>query len=284
MKKKYVILCLLAAFLTIYYLSAPAMAMESPDANVRVDLPETPDQKILPPDESIAVDLEFTPEGNQPPIEFFETPIRTEKVVFVTDRSGSMRRPFLGFVTDLEGNQVFNVTKLEAVNLELKRAIMSLSDNVSFNITYFESSWISWKTEIVPASEQNKAAAFAWIDMNGHPCGGTNIAEPVVSGGFAYEPDTLILLSDGAPIAVSGPACDEVTGGHGSGRPPDMESGETSTSYWTKKIIRKKNTDNVRIHTFFISSGDCRYDEQCRRLMQTIALQNGPGTFTEIGR
>ncbi|MHC4661604.1 MAG: hypothetical protein ACYS8W_07935 [Planctomycetota bacterium] len=324
------LLAILAVFGLMFLFSpAPVVASESADGGERVDLPdEHPYEIPAPPEEEEeeedpGEDPEPPEEEPEPPVEFFDTPIETDEVVYVVDRTGSMAYAFSGTATDLEGNTVFGATKMQATNFELKRSIMNLSENVTFNASYYAHRWgtlvgghicgtynaaspyrylghgydpiyapgpipashkdppgsepdvVTWQGDLVPATEQNKASAFAWIDVRGTSNGCTCISDGCVNGGLCYQTKTLFLLTDGWPntfartIYFSDPGC----GGY------DVDY----VFNRTKAEIKAGNQNGTTIHTFYIPYGNASMDGRCRQLMQEIAAMNGPGTFTQIG-
>jgi len=295
--------------LTLILWCVPAVAQEGLDGKERVDLPHDRAAETTPkPPDRFDNAIDINPPDERPPtvpVDIFETPIPMEadEIIFVLDRTGSMAYSFNGRVIDLEGNQVFGATKMEAVNLELKRAIMNLSENIKFNISYYAHRWgtgsgghpvytpmpgpepashtdppgsepdvVTWQQQLMQANGQNKAAAFAWIDAKGTPNGCTCISDGCVDGGLAFDAKTVVLLTDGWPNTFRRTIYYS-----------DFGYDVDYVFNRTKAEIKAANTDNATIHTFYIPYGNPGKDAKARQLMQEIAAMNGPGTFTQIG-
>ncbi|TET35015.1 MAG: hypothetical protein E3J72_12835 [Planctomycetota bacterium] len=296
---------LLPVLIAVLY-CAPAVPQEAPDGKERVDLPiERTEEATTESPGGNGTVIDPPPEKPLPPIEIviWENPIETDEIIFVLDRTGSMKYRYNGTVIDLEGNSVFGATKMEAVNLELKRAIMNLSENVKFNISYYAHRWgtgtgghsvytptpgpepashtdppgsepdvVTWQSKLVQATEKNKASAFAWIDAKGTPNGCTCISDGCVDGGLAYNSKTVVLLTDGWPNTFR-----RTIYYSDFGYDVDYVFNRTKTE------IKSANRQNATIHTFYIPYGNPGKDAKARLLMQEIAAMNGPGTFTQIG-
>jgi hypothetical protein len=95
--------------------------------------PETPPGEEEPPGEPPA---EEEPPANPPP-EFFEEPIEVAEVIFVIDRTGSMRWPSKMSVVDESGNPINNARKYDVARIELIKAINSLAENMKFALVGF---------------------------------------------------------------------------------------------------------------------------------------------------
>ncbi|MHC4662502.1 MAG: hypothetical protein ACYS8W_12500 [Planctomycetota bacterium] len=159
-------------------------------------------------------------EKKDPP-KFFGTEIRSKRILFLIDCSGSMvakdpkkhkddsqaspqpqgqprpqgaGNPFGGDPTLPEDRM-----RIRRVQKELKSCIEKLEPNVKFNIIAFSTGALPWKDMLVPASAKNKNDSFAWVDkMNPAGCTSTDIA---LQRAFDdKEFDHLFLLSDGHPF------------------------------------------------------------------------------------
>ncbi len=299
------------AIFALFFFNAPVTAGEGPDSGERVDLPdELPEIPAPPPEEEEEEEEGDDPEDNEPPdeqpeppIEFWDTPVETDEVVYVVDRTGSMAYAFSGTAKDLEGSIVYGATKMQATNLELKRSIMNLSSNVIFNVSYYAHRWgtavgghyvytpmpgpepashtdpagsepdvVTWQGKLVPATDKNKASAFAWIDVRGTPNGCTCISDGCCDGGLRFNCKTLFLLTDGWPNTFR-----RTIYYSDFGYDVDYVFNRTKTE------IKSGNVNDTTIHTFYIPYGNPSMDGRARQLMQEIAAMNGPGTFTQIG-
>ena len=210
--------------------------------------------------------VEIPPQPTLPPPIFIITPLEGDEVVFCIDRSGSMGSSFNKPVVDIDGQTVTSPTKMVAVVIEMKKAISTFPESMKFNIVFWTQNCglniSTWQPVNVPATEDNKKLAFAWIDANARPGGSTPMAEGCAAALALSGADTILLLGDGAPNALGGG-----TGGL------DMNTA-------TRNYIKSANTQNAVIHTFYVTSGYC--NTKCRELMQNIAGDNN-GQYIEVG-
>ncbi len=105
-------------------------------------------------------------------------------------------------------DQNFQVVRDEAIKL-----VQSLTPQTRFGIVRWSGGAYAWKPELVPATEENKAAAIAHIEKEidyktakpkrGEP-GGTR-HDLALRGAFSLKPETIYMLTDGnATISQSG--------------------------------------------------------------------------------
>ncbi|MBL9087861.1 MAG: VWA domain-containing protein [Planctomycetia bacterium] len=162
----------------------------------------------------------------QSDIDFYGLKVKSDKVLFVIDISGSMKAekkaptptepPRRGATTGDDPKapepppQKFSGPKIEIAKQELRRAVKALPKAATFNIIAFNHGVQQWQPKMLEATEANKEQAYAWIrDMA--PAGSTYIDGALrlgfkMAGMGAYDKaypgvavDTIILLSDGAP-------------------------------------------------------------------------------------
>jgi hypothetical protein len=154
---------------------------------------------------------------------FYGIETKSERIVFVLDRSGSMKEPAgkasqkpKGPVTGGgKGDEppVTGDTKIEVAKNQLMRSIDALAPAVVFNVVFYGTDVQVWKPppQLLPARPFEKDAAKKWFAAIG-PDGSTNLfgalrkaleyaASDGKGGGAA---DTIFLLSDGAPTAARG--------------------------------------------------------------------------------
>ena len=150
---------------------------------------------------------------------FYGIETRSNRIVFVLDRSGSMaapvpqRGPITGKDKHLPGK-----TKLEVAKNQLARTIRKLDAGVRFAVVFYSHDVKVWKDppRLIQATSENKRKAIAWF-MSLGPDGSTMIfaalhralAYAKVGGGgkSSTDPwgaDTIYLLSDGAPTVAGG--------------------------------------------------------------------------------
>jgi len=160
--------------------------------------------------------------GGQGGAEFYGIETRSNRIVFVLDRSHSMRLPVpaKGPVSGRKRDErVPGKTKLEVAKNQLERTIRKLAPDVKFGVIFFGGNVEVWQKPpgLMPANAQNKKDAIEWFTAL-EPEGSTPtfdaLAEALayarVGGGkSATDPagaDTIFLLSDGAPTAPGGGA------------------------------------------------------------------------------
>lgn len=152
---------------------------------------------------------------------FYGVQTKSERIVFVLDRSGSMKekagessRP-RGPVTGQGKDEapVQGETKLEVAKNQLARSVDALAPGVVFNVVFYGTDVQVWKPppQLLPARPAEKEAAKKWFGGL-TPEGSTNLfgalrkaleyaATDGKGGGGA---DTIFLLSDGAPTSGKG--------------------------------------------------------------------------------
>jgi CTP:molybdopterin cytidylyltransferase MocA len=146
--------------------------------------------------------------------DFYGIATRSNRIVFVFDRSYSMRLPVpqKGPVTGKRDEGLQGKTKFEVARSQLERSIRGLQPDVKFGVVFYGAKVQDWQEppQLAAATAENKQRAIAWFS-NFDPEGSTPIFEALhealryakVGGGkSATDPagaDTLFLLSDGAP-------------------------------------------------------------------------------------
>ncbi|MGB7327817.1 MAG: VWA domain-containing protein [Rubripirellula sp.] len=123
------------------------------------------------------------------PQKYYDIDIHAKRMMFVIDRSGSMKDYDKG------------MTRLDRAKLELSRVIRGLPFDVEFGITFFESSVRQWREELVPATEENKVEALTFIDRLGYGDRTNTYGALRESLEFDAQLEVVFLLSDGRPTA-----------------------------------------------------------------------------------
>jgi hypothetical protein len=136
--------------------------------------------------------------GDERPItsaEYFGVSVRSDRVLFVLDVSGSMSWPWR------------DPKRIDVARKELARVIKELPPVSLFNVIIFSTKVRSWQRSEVQADARNVAAALSWIERNVRdPEGATYVYDALEEAfGRNEEFDTICLLSDGAPS--HGPFC-----------------------------------------------------------------------------
>jgi uncharacterized protein YegL len=162
-------------------------------------------------------------------IEFYGLRIKSDRVLFIIDISGSMQKPTKNdnpaerwrpaAPTTGDGKQppppppppeILSGPKINVAKHELKKAIKGLNKETTFNIIAFNHVASQWKPTMTAATEKNKADAYKW--MRALSAKGNTYIDGALRLGFriaglenfdkAYPDiyvDTIVLLSDGAP-------------------------------------------------------------------------------------
>lgn len=200
------------------------------------------------------------PGGGSP--RFFGTPLSLsgKRVVFVLDYSPSMvltSNPF----PDLDGTLVGG-NKLDRAKTELKRAVASLKEDVAFNIIFFNHQSSMWKKIMLKASDENKDAAFAYIDQF-QPAGeGTDVTSAVLKAFNALcKKGSIVLLTDGSPNSFRGRANEESAADKSAAR------------------ILEANVHRIPIYSFgFFHDHE---KEAGRKFLSRLSKESG-GSFIEV--
>jgi HEAT repeat protein len=127
---------------------------------------------------------------------FYGIESRSEHVVFILDRSGSMTTP------DQSGG-----TKISAAREELIRAITALKDGSTFNIIFYSSGFEEWQKKMTVVDAASRKKAIDWV-KNIEAVGSTNIFDPIerafeLAGRGTHDKayglllDTIYFMSDG---------------------------------------------------------------------------------------
>jgi hypothetical protein len=161
----------------------------------------------------------------------YGVPIKSNRVLFIVDVSGSMNAPNslkkpgeepkkpAGPVTPKDGDPpppppappvMVDGLKIDIAKHELKQAIEKLPKEALFSIIAYNHAALIWKEQPIEASPANKGEAFKWIETL-KPSGST-FTDGALRLGFrmaglgaidkAYPEvsiDTIMLISDGAP-------------------------------------------------------------------------------------
>ncbi|TET37168.1 MAG: hypothetical protein E3J72_06945 [Planctomycetota bacterium] len=151
---------------------------------------------------------------------FFGTEIRSKRIMFLIDCSGSMVakdpkkkrddaavQPKPGQPRPQSGSNPFggdpslplDRMRIKRVQKELRQCIESLEPNVKFNIIAFSTGAAAWKEKLMPATARNKIDSCTWVDKFS-PMGCTSTDVALRKAFEDKEFDHLFLLSDGHPF------------------------------------------------------------------------------------
>ena len=210
--------------------------------------------------------------GSGAAVNFFGIRDTSSSVVIMIDVSNSMFTRTgdaeSSKLVKLGAEQSFQTVRDEAIKL-----VQNLGSNISFGIIHWAGSAVSWKPELVPATEDNKRAAIEHIqnevDMNsakprkGRP-GGTR-HDYALEAAFALKPETIYMLTDGNATAAQP--------GGGLSPIPDQELFAAADA--GQKSLGKK----ARLHAIYYVTGDDKPEE--RQMLSALASRNG-GKFQQV--
>ena len=123
------------------------------------------------------------------PPHYYGIPIVAKRLLFVVDRSGSMRMRVPGT----------GANRWQLATREFIRAIRSLDGDCEFGVLAFGDDVRLWKSSLVPASPKNVESAIGFVNRL-DPKGWTNTHAALVQGmNFDAANEAIYLLTDGAP-------------------------------------------------------------------------------------
>jgi len=139
-------------------------------------------------------------EGASKTVAFFNLPIRSKRLAFVFDPSGSMRDP-AGVADDAE------MTKFQLLQQEVEKTLRKIPKDTVFDL-YLYRYWSEYPplTKLTrafgkrsPATKSNVAKAIRWLaHPNQAPKGWADLYDPLAAL-FEEDVDTVVLVSDGRP-------------------------------------------------------------------------------------
>lgn len=179
--------------------------------------------------------------------------VTAKKVVFVVDISGSM-------LTEFENPKGQTVTRYEFVKNELEKALLNLDTDTEFSMVFFSDNVYTWKTDLVPGTQQNVADALDFIASK-QVGGATNIWGALKAAFNTPELNAIYFLTDGVPTA---------------GTQTDVKAILSDVEYWNQGR-------NLKIHATALLSGntDRAEKKQSRDLMYQLASKTG-GVYRAI--
>ncbi len=167
---------------------------------------------------------------------------------------------------------------MEEIRDETKKVLDSLSINTRFGMAQFARNYAFFQNELIPATDENRAAAKGWLDQwfatdgsmpQGTP--NTRTGSPgfieLMKAAFALQPDVIIVISDGGFFAGSG------TGPGGFGT--KLEYDDIGDAL---KVLQEGSAEPVQIN--FVGVGMDRPDKQGVQQLRSRYF-NG-GRFREL--
>jgi hypothetical protein len=128
--------------------------------------------------------------------EFYGVPVYAKKVAFVIDKSRSME------------SRVEGVSRWDRAADELEKVIRALPNDAEFSLFAFDTGIVTWKANLVPATDENKREAI-YFARRLAPSGKTDCYDGLAAGLHADRNlEAVYFLSDGEPNA--GPITDSL--------------------------------------------------------------------------
>jgi hypothetical protein len=162
-----------------------------------------------------------------------EISTRSDSIIYVLDKSGSMAWDMRAY-TELDGSTQYG-DRMDRAKVELIKSIRALSREFMFNVFAFECGPIWWSLEMRRAEPSEKASAIAWIRAI-TPDGATGTGRAVAQALLEKSNFTIVLLSDGAPN------CPDYNPSH-----PGYDAAQHL------RMIQAANTQDAVIHCFGIA-------------------------------
>jgi hypothetical protein len=125
---------------------------------------------------------------------FFGIRIKSHRVIFILDVSGSMNEATRAEYVGKEGEPRISVAKRE-----LNRCIDGLDEASLFNIITFSGGVSHWADGVSDSKESSRKEAKDWVDKLGAD-GGTNLYGALQVAFEDPDVDTIFILSDGEPM------------------------------------------------------------------------------------
>ena len=211
--------------------------------------------------------------GNGVPINFFGIKDLSTSVVIMIDVSDSM----FTRTGDASGRQLVRQGKEQAfqtVRAEAIRLVQSLTPQTRFDVIRWAGSARAWQPELVPATEENKAAACAHIQNEidfksakpeANRAGGTR-HDYALELAFSLKPETIYMLTDGNATAYQ-----LETGG--------LKNIPPQTLFKIAADGQKTLPKKARLHTIYYLNAKEKKAE--RDMLQQLASRNG-GQFKTV--
>lgn len=195
-------------------------------------------------------------------MDFLGLPGTGQRVVFIFDVSASVTNA-------LEKAGV----PMTVIKDKIRDLLKSLSINTTFGIAQFSRQYAFFKTELVPASDPNRAEAQAWLDTWFSTEGALRPSTPnlvsdrvgftgVLKEAFRLKPDLVYIVADGSFQ-------------RGGGRGEQIPFDEINS---TLKELQKSLPEPATIN--FIGVG--MHDNNRKEMRRIISAQGGIGRFKEL--
>ena len=129
----------------------------------------------------------YSSQSNSSFSQYYGVPIYADRLVFVFDRSGSMRRVVNGR------------TRLARAKEELIQAIRGLPEQTSFNIVAYATDVRTWQSRLVSATAKNRKKAIRYVARMQANNATSTYSALMMALTLDDNTESIFLLSDGAP-------------------------------------------------------------------------------------
>ena len=111
-------------------------------------------------------------------VSFYGITTRSQRILFVLDRSGSMNEAVSETLTGKQGGK----RKIDAAIDQLKVAVNGLEDGALYNIITYATDVTRWQKRMQKSSTSSRKKVTRWIDTKIEAVGGTNIHDALEGG------------------------------------------------------------------------------------------------------
>ena len=119
---------------------------------------------------------------------FYGIPITSNRIIFVLDRSGSMRQQ----------DQTDDSTRLDRAKKELLASVEGMPLTTRANVVFFGTGSFQWRSRLVPLNKSNRRALDRYL-TGVDARGGTDMYDALAYALKDKDVETIYLLSDGNP-------------------------------------------------------------------------------------
>lgn len=229
---------------------------------------------------------------------FYGIPVKSKHVVFILDRSGSMKEPSEWEVPPdvatgpgVPGSDIKKTgdRKIDIARWQLKKALAMLPDGTEFNLIFYNHQWTSMAETMVKLNPTTRKQATEFIDSL-DPAGRTNIYDPLERG-LMFAPGGM--AGEKAPKAAPGPGKTVATGDRSEKGYADtvflLSDGLPNTGQIPDpdgiiaKVKELNRTRKVTVNTIGVFAANGRESEGGGRLMKQLADDSG-GIYTSAGK
>jgi HEAT repeat protein len=123
------------------------------------------------------------------PPTFFDLPLKSDRIAFVLDRSGSM-------TSKMASGQSRNAVVLG----EALETLSVLEDTAMVNVVFFTTKAWSWRESLDTLHPRNRRSLRSFLQTQGDPAGGTDLLQGTLRALMDPKVEELVLLTDGFTV------------------------------------------------------------------------------------